>query len=124
MLMVTHQMGFAKDISDRVCFFYQGRIEEQGTPEELFGNPAEGADAAVPERGQGGGLSLSLADILAARRVIPAWRCARRSCRRRIMSRIAGHEFLLKLETTQPIGAFKLRGAVTAVAALPGTSRA
>ena len=39
MLMVTHQMGFAKDISDRVCFFYSGRIEEQGTPEELFGNP-------------------------------------------------------------------------------------
>ncbi|MEW9804759.1 ectoine/hydroxyectoine ABC transporter ATP-binding protein EhuA [Mesorhizobium sp. ZMM04-5] len=39
MLMVTHQMGFAKDISDRVCFFFGGRIEEQGTPEELFGNP-------------------------------------------------------------------------------------
>ncbi|TWH01227.1 polar amino acid transport system ATP-binding protein [Mesorhizobium sp. J18] len=39
MLMVTHQMGFAKDISDRVCFFYGGRIEEQGTPDELFGNP-------------------------------------------------------------------------------------
>jgi polar amino acid transport system ATP-binding protein len=39
MLMVTHQMGFAKDISDRICFFYGGRIEEQGTPEELFGNP-------------------------------------------------------------------------------------
>lgn len=39
MLMVTHQMGFAKDISDRVCFFFGGRIEEQGTPGELFGNP-------------------------------------------------------------------------------------
>ncbi|RWK63369.1 ectoine/hydroxyectoine ABC transporter ATP-binding protein EhuA [Mesorhizobium sp.] len=39
MLMVTHQMGFAKDISDRICFFYGGHIEEQGTPEELFGNP-------------------------------------------------------------------------------------
>ncbi|MFB9985724.1 ectoine/hydroxyectoine ABC transporter ATP-binding protein EhuA [Mesorhizobium kowhaii] len=39
MLMVTHQMGFAKDISDRVCFFFRGRIEEQGTPEQLFGNP-------------------------------------------------------------------------------------
>jgi polar amino acid transport system ATP-binding protein len=39
MLMVTHQMGFAKDISDRVCFFFGGRIEEQGTPDELFGNP-------------------------------------------------------------------------------------
>ncbi|WP_043868858.1 ectoine/hydroxyectoine ABC transporter ATP-binding protein EhuA [Celeribacter indicus] len=39
MLMVTHQMGFAKDISDRVCFFYDGAIEEQGAPEDLFGNP-------------------------------------------------------------------------------------
>jgi polar amino acid transport system ATP-binding protein len=40
MLMVTHQMGFARDISDRVCFFYQGKIEEQGSPETLFGNPS------------------------------------------------------------------------------------
>lgn len=39
MLMVTHQMGFARDISDRVCFFYDGQIEEQGPPAELFGNP-------------------------------------------------------------------------------------
>lgn len=39
MLMVTHQMGFAKEISDRVCFFYNGRIAEQGAPYELFGNP-------------------------------------------------------------------------------------
>ncbi|MFQ5437640.1 MAG: ectoine/hydroxyectoine ABC transporter ATP-binding protein EhuA [Paracoccaceae bacterium] len=38
-MMVTHQMGFAADISDRVCFFYDGKIEEQGTPKELFGNP-------------------------------------------------------------------------------------
>lgn len=39
MLMVTHQMGFAKEFSDRVCFFYQGKICEQGTPAEIFGNP-------------------------------------------------------------------------------------
>lgn len=39
MLMVTHQMGFAREISDRVCFFYEGRIEEQGPPEKLFGDP-------------------------------------------------------------------------------------
>ncbi len=39
MLMVTHQMGFARDISDRVCFFFGGRIEEMGTPEALFGAP-------------------------------------------------------------------------------------
>jgi len=39
MLMVTHQMGFAKEFSDRVCFFYQGKICEQGPPKELFGAP-------------------------------------------------------------------------------------
>ncbi|MDH2348371.1 ectoine/hydroxyectoine ABC transporter ATP-binding protein EhuA [Bradyrhizobium sp. SSUT77] len=39
MLMVTHQMGFAADISDRVCFFFGGKIEEQGGPQQLFGDP-------------------------------------------------------------------------------------
>jgi len=39
MIMVTHQMGFAKEISDRVCFFFAGRIAEQGPPEQLIGNP-------------------------------------------------------------------------------------
>lgn len=39
MLMVTHQMGFARDISDRICFFYCGRIEEQDTPRQIFTNP-------------------------------------------------------------------------------------
>ena len=41
MLMVTHEMGFAREFADRVCFFHQGRIHEQGTPEELFGNPQQ-----------------------------------------------------------------------------------
>ncbi|MGA6097807.1 ectoine/hydroxyectoine ABC transporter ATP-binding protein EhuA [Stutzerimonas marianensis] len=41
MLMVTHQMGFAREFADRVCFFNEGRIHEQGTPEELFDNPRE-----------------------------------------------------------------------------------
>jgi polar amino acid transport system ATP-binding protein len=39
MLMVTHQMGFAREFADRVCFFYQGRIAEDGPPDELFVNP-------------------------------------------------------------------------------------
>jgi polar amino acid transport system ATP-binding protein len=38
-LMVTHQMGFAKEFADRVCFFYGGRICEEGSPERLFGAP-------------------------------------------------------------------------------------
>ncbi|KJB96545.1 ectoine/hydroxyectoine ABC transporter ATP-binding protein EhuA [Skermanella aerolata] len=39
MLMVTHQMGFAREFADRVCFFYQGRILEQGPPDRLFNDP-------------------------------------------------------------------------------------
>ena len=39
MLMVTHQMGFAREFADRVCFFHGGRIEEQGPAQALFENP-------------------------------------------------------------------------------------
>lgn len=39
MLMVTHQMSFAKEFSERVCFFYRGKIVEQGPPDQLFGDP-------------------------------------------------------------------------------------
>jgi len=39
MLMVTHQMGFAREFADRVCFFHQGNILEQGSPLQFFGNP-------------------------------------------------------------------------------------
>jgi polar amino acid transport system ATP-binding protein len=46
MLMVTHQMGFAREISDRVCFFYEGKIAEQGPPAQLFDNPQNERTAA------------------------------------------------------------------------------
>jgi len=39
MLMVTHQMGFAKEFADRVCFFSQGKIIEQAAPQQFFGAP-------------------------------------------------------------------------------------
>lgn len=39
MLLVTHQMDFAREFADRVCFFNEGQIVEQGAPERLFGNP-------------------------------------------------------------------------------------
>ena len=41
MLLVTHEMRFAREISDRVCFFDRGQIREEGTPEELFSAPNE-----------------------------------------------------------------------------------
>lgn len=39
MLVVTHEMGFAKEVADRVIFMDEGVIVEEGTPEELFDNP-------------------------------------------------------------------------------------
>ena len=39
MIVVTHEMSFAKDVSDTVIFMDDGVIAEQGTPDEVFGNP-------------------------------------------------------------------------------------
>lgn len=39
MIVVTHEMEFAREVADRVIFMYDGKIEESGTPEEVFGNP-------------------------------------------------------------------------------------
>ncbi|MBP3128026.1 amino acid ABC transporter ATP-binding protein [Thalassospira sp. ER-Se-21-Dark] len=39
MLLVTHEMRFARDVSTKVVFMHQGRIHEEGTPEEIFGAP-------------------------------------------------------------------------------------
>lgn len=41
MLLVTHEMRFAREISDRVCFFDRGKIREEGTPDQLFTRPKE-----------------------------------------------------------------------------------
>ena len=41
MIVVTHEMGFAKQVADRVVFFHNGVIKEQGTPEEIFDHPQE-----------------------------------------------------------------------------------
>jgi len=39
MLLVTHEMNFAKQVSSEVVFLHQGLVEEQGTPEQVFDNP-------------------------------------------------------------------------------------
>jgi len=39
MICVTHEMGFARDVSDRVAYFHQGVMEEIGPPSQIFGNP-------------------------------------------------------------------------------------
>jgi polar amino acid transport system ATP-binding protein len=41
MLIATHEMGFARDVADKVCFLDEGRILEQGPPAQLFKDPTE-----------------------------------------------------------------------------------
>ena len=41
MILATHEMSFARDIADRVCFLDAGRILEQGPPGEIFTSPRE-----------------------------------------------------------------------------------
>ena len=41
MVIVTHEMGFAREVADRVLFIDGGKVLEQGTPQELFGNPKQ-----------------------------------------------------------------------------------
>ena len=39
MVVVTHEMGFAREVADRVMFMDEGKVMEENTPENLFGNP-------------------------------------------------------------------------------------
>lgn len=39
MVIVTHEMGFAREVADRVIFMYEGQLCEEGTPDEIFSNP-------------------------------------------------------------------------------------
>ncbi|MEG2709304.1 MAG: ATP-binding cassette domain-containing protein, partial [Vagococcus sp.] len=39
MVVVTHEMGFAKEVADRVVFMAEGIVQEEGTPEDIFSNP-------------------------------------------------------------------------------------
>ena len=48
MIIVTHDMRLAADVSDHVVFLHMGRIEEEGPPDQLFGAPKSRAPAAIP----------------------------------------------------------------------------
>jgi len=41
MIVVTHEMQFAREVADRVCFLYDGKILEEGPPSQVLGNPRE-----------------------------------------------------------------------------------
>jgi polar amino acid transport system ATP-binding protein len=41
MIVVTHEMGFAREVANRMCFFHDGVILEQGTPDQMFNSPEQ-----------------------------------------------------------------------------------
>ena len=51
MMVVTHEMGFAREVGDRVVFMDGGVVVEEGDPREVLGQPPARADAAVPVQG-------------------------------------------------------------------------
>jgi polar amino acid transport system ATP-binding protein len=50
MLLATHEMAFAREIADRVCFLHQGRILEEGPPSHIFESPTEPRTQAFLQR--------------------------------------------------------------------------
>ena len=51
MAVVTHEMGFAREVASRVIFMDSGKILEENSPSELFGPPPEPPHPAVPQQG-------------------------------------------------------------------------
>ena len=41
MVLATHEMGFARDVADRICFLHEGRVLESGPPDRVLREPAE-----------------------------------------------------------------------------------
>ena len=51
MIVVTHEMGFAREVGDQVVFMDEGVIVEQGAPKDVLDNPKRGAHQALPRAG-------------------------------------------------------------------------
>ena len=74
MVIATHEMGFARDIADRVCFLDEGVILEAGPPEAILRDPQRGPDPSVPPADHRGGTALGVTagrPVLVPRRRTP-----------------------------------------------------
>ena len=58
MIIATHEMSFAREVADRVCFLDAGVILEEGPPEQIFSAPRRAADARVPRARDRGGAAV------------------------------------------------------------------
>jgi polar amino acid transport system ATP-binding protein len=50
MMLATHEMGFAREVSSKVCFLHEGVIHEEGPPEQIFGDPQHPRTQAFLQR--------------------------------------------------------------------------
>jgi polar amino acid transport system ATP-binding protein len=50
MMLATHEMGFAREVSSKVCFLHEGVIHEEGPPEQIFGDPQQQRTKAFLQR--------------------------------------------------------------------------
>jgi polar amino acid transport system ATP-binding protein len=50
MMLATHEMGFAKEVSSKVCFLHEGVIHEEGPPEQIFEHPQQERTKAFVQR--------------------------------------------------------------------------
>jgi polar amino acid transport system ATP-binding protein len=50
MMLATHEMGFAREVSSKVCFLHEGVIHEEGSPEQIFGDPQQDRTKAFLQR--------------------------------------------------------------------------
>ena len=50
MMLATHEMGFAREVSSKVCFLHEGVIHEEGPPEQIFGDPQQERTKAFVQR--------------------------------------------------------------------------
>ena len=80
MLIATHEMGFAREVADKVCFLHEGRMLEVGPPEQVLDDPQRARDPALPAPAARGGPSA---------RIRP-WACGDWIARRRVGDGIAG----------------------------------
>src|SRR5690606_15037484 len=108
--------------TSRIASAFSSRVGSRNRGRLSSSSPTPSASAPSNSYGRSGMPTeppLTLADILAAQQVIRGIADDTPLVPSPFMAARTGHDFLLKLENMQPMGAFKLRGAVNAVAALP-----
>lgn len=96
MVVVTHEMGFAREVSNQLIFPYKGLVEENGCPKEVLGNPRSGRFAAIScrELEVTSGQPFRVALKPACRRIVGSW-LGQRPCMRGMTYTLAVPQFCI-----------------------------